>query len=55
MDIAASIGASAWACKASSRHFFGFENDQDIFDSLFKQLCDSMDKDLIENDGDEDL
>ena len=54
MDISASTGASAQACKASSGHFFGFESDQEIFDILLKPICDSDDG-LLDDVGDEDL
>ena len=55
VDISASNGASAWACRASSRHFFGFESDQEIFDVLLKPICDSSDDAPLDDEGDEDL
>ena len=55
VDISAFTRASARACKASSCHFFGFENDQDIFDILLKPLCDSRNEDLLVDDAYEDL
>ena len=55
VDISASIGASARACRASGRHFFGFESDQEIFDILLKPTCDSSDDAPLNDEGDEDL
>ena len=48
-------GTSAWAYKASSHHFFGFESNQEIFDILLKLIFDSSDNGLLDDEGDEDL
>ena len=55
VDITASTSASARACDASSRHFFGFESHQEIFDILLKPICDSLDDGLMDDEGDKDL
>ena len=55
VDIYASTGASARACRASGRNFFGFESDQEIFDVLLKPICDSSDDAPLDDKDDEDL
>ena len=56
VDITASTGASARACQASRRHFFGFEADKKIYDALLRPLCNSSDSNLDDDDNtDEDL
>ena len=55
VDIIASTGASARACQALGRHFFGFEPDKEIYDALLMPLCDAIDSSLDEDDDtDED-
>ena len=39
VDISASTGGSARACKASRRHFFGLEADREIYEALLRPLC----------------
>ena len=50
VDISASIGAFARACKASSRHFFGLEADREV---LLKPLCSASE--VIDESDDDDL
>ena len=54
VDITASTSASTRACKASGRHFFGFEPDAKIFDALLKALCDLTEDDDGDKDDDDD-
>jgi hypothetical protein len=37
-DLSAGTGSSVRACRASGRHFFGLEDDNDIFEELLKPL-----------------
>ena len=56
VDITTSTGASARACQALERHFFGFEPDKEIYDALLMPLCDAIDSGSDEDDDtDEDL
>ena len=50
MDITASTSASARACQASRRQFFGFELDIEIHDALLMLFCDPSDSGLDEDD-----
>lgn len=38
VDLSASTGASLRACRASGRHFFGIEEDTDIYNGILKEL-----------------
>lgn len=44
VDLSASTGASLRACRASGRHFFGLEEDTDIFMGVLKPLLKPMTK-----------
>jgi hypothetical protein len=37
-DLSTGTGSSVRACRASGRHFFGLEDDNDIFEELLKPL-----------------
>ena len=53
VDISASTGGSAHACKASGRHFFGLEADREIYEALLKPLCTASE--VIDESDDNDL
>ena len=55
VDIVELTGASARASKASGRHFFGFEQDQRIFDILLKPMSDRTKEVGDDDDANEDL
>ena len=52
VDISASTGGSARACKASGRHFFGLEADREIYEALLKPLCTASEDTDESNDDD---
>ena len=53
VDVSASIGASARACKASGRHFFGLEADRVIYEVLLKPFCTAFE--VTDKSDDDDL